>query len=72
MNKYGRAAAKGAELVLMGFTILSPDGTRRDYYEPEAVFDAATLGAASFSVPKRLQSCCMRLSARQHASGFFS
>ena len=40
------AASKGAELVLMGFTILSPDGTRRDYYEPEAVFDAATLGAA--------------------------
>ncbi len=40
------AAAKGAELVLMGFAILSPDGARRDYYEPEAVFDASTLGAA--------------------------
>ena len=40
------AAAKGAELVLMGFTILSPDGARRDYFEPEAVFDASTLGAA--------------------------
>jgi len=40
------AAAKGAELVLMGFVILSPDGTRRDYCEPEAMLDASTLGAA--------------------------
>lgn len=40
------AAEKGAELVLMGFTILSPDGSRRDYFEPEAMLDATTLGAA--------------------------
>lgn len=40
------AAARGAELVLMGFTILSHDGARRDYYEPEAMFDASTLGEA--------------------------
>ena len=40
------AAEKGAELVLMGFTILSPDGSHRDYYEPEAIFDSSTLGEA--------------------------
>lgn len=40
------AAEKGAELVLMGFTILGFDGTRRDYYEPETLLDANTLGAA--------------------------
>lgn len=40
------AAAKGAELVLMGFTIENPDGTTRDYFEPEAVYDGDSLGEA--------------------------
>lgn len=39
-------AERGAELVIMGFTIANPDGTHRDYFEPEAVLDAATLGEA--------------------------
>lgn len=40
------AAEKGAELVLMGFTITNPDGSRRDYFEREAVYDADSLGEA--------------------------
>lgn len=40
------AAQDGAELVLMGFSILSPDGSRRDYSEPAAVLGADSLGAA--------------------------
>lgn len=40
------AAEKGAELVLMGFTILNPDGSRRDYYEREELLTAVTLGDA--------------------------
>lgn len=41
-----KGAARGAELVIMGFTITNPDGTRRDYFEPEAVLDGETLGEA--------------------------
>ena len=40
------AAADGAELVIFGFTILSADGSRRDYFEPECRLDEATLGQA--------------------------
>ena len=40
------AAQDGAELVLMGFSILSPDGSRRDYSEPAEVLGADSLGAA--------------------------
>jgi len=39
-------AAEGFELVMFGFTIHSADGSRRDYFEPEAEFDADNLGAA--------------------------
>lgn len=40
------AAERGAELVLMGFTILNPDGSKRDYFEAEAMLDETTLGEA--------------------------
>lgn len=40
------AADNKAELVLMGFTIENPDGSRRDYFEPQAVYDEASLGDA--------------------------
>lgn len=40
------AAAQQAELVLMGFTIENPDGSRRDYFEPRAVYDSSTIGDA--------------------------
>lgn len=39
-------AAGGAELVLMGFTILDDRGAAQNYCEPEALYDAGTLGAA--------------------------
>ncbi len=39
-------AADGAELVLTGFTIRDEAGAARDYCEPEALYDADTLGAA--------------------------
>lgn len=45
--EYAAAAAeKGAEFVMMGFTIKNPDATERDYYEPEQHLDASTLGEA--------------------------
>lgn len=40
------AARKGAELVMFGFTILSADGGRRDYFEDELWLDKGTLGQA--------------------------
>ena len=33
------AADNKAELVLMGFTNENPDGSRRDYFEPQAVYE---------------------------------
>lgn len=44
--EYALSAADEAELVLMGFTIENPDGSRRDYFEPQTVYDASTLGDA--------------------------
>ena len=40
------AAEKGADFVMFGFTILNPDGTKRDYFEAEGFYDEANLGAA--------------------------
>lgn len=40
------AAEKGAEFVMMGFTIKNPDATERDYFEPEQYLDSANLGDA--------------------------
>lgn len=40
------AAEKGAEFVMMGFTIKNPDATERDYYEPERYLDSSNLGEA--------------------------
>lgn len=40
------AGEEGAELVMFGFTILSADGSRRDYFEPECRLDESTLGQA--------------------------
>lgn len=40
------AAEKGAEFVMMGFTIKNPDATERDYFEPEQYLDGANLGEA--------------------------
>jgi len=40
------AGEKGAELVMFGFTILSADGSRRDYFEPELWLSPDTLGQA--------------------------
>ena len=39
------AAASGAELVLGGFTIVNPDGTRNDYREPSRSLTSAELGS---------------------------
>ena len=39
-------AAEGADLVLMGFTIVSADGSRRDYCEPEQSLTPDNLGGA--------------------------
>lgn len=43
---YAVEHADGADLVLMGFTIRQPDGSRVAYAEPEAVYTPETLGAA--------------------------
>ncbi|MGI5977653.1 MAG: glycosyltransferase family 2 protein [Candidatus Limivicinus sp.] len=40
------AAEKGAEFVMMGFTIINPDGSRRDYNEHEEYLDESSLGDA--------------------------
>lgn len=39
-------ASQGAELVIFGFTILSADGSRRDYFEPEKHLGPDMLGEA--------------------------
>lgn len=39
-----RAAEKGAELVLFGFTIVAADGSRREYSEPEQFIPREALG----------------------------
>lgn len=44
--EYALADAQGADLVFFGFTILNPDGSRRDYCEPEQRLDRDDLGAA--------------------------
>lgn len=40
------AAEKGAELVMMGFTIKNADGSSRDYFEPEQWIEPSGLGEA--------------------------
>lgn len=40
------ATEKGAEFVMMGFTIKNPDATERDYFEPEQYLDSSALGDA--------------------------
>lgn len=40
------AARKGAELVMMGFSIENPDGSRRDYFEDEQWLNPEVLGEA--------------------------
>ena len=40
------AAEKGADFVMFGFTICNSDGTKRDYFENEGLYDEAALGAA--------------------------
>ena len=40
------AAQKGAEFVMMGFTIKNPDSTERDYFEAEQYLDSASIGEA--------------------------
>ena len=40
------AAEKGAEFVMLGFTIKNPDATERDYFEPEQYLDSSNLGEA--------------------------
>ena len=40
------AARKGAELVMMGFSIENPDGSRRDYFEKEQWIGPEQLGEA--------------------------
>lgn len=40
------AAEKGAQLVLLGFTIVNPDGSERQYFENEEYFTPDTIGNA--------------------------
>ena len=44
--EYALEKGGGADLVLMGFSILGPDGSRADYCEPEQRLTPETLGAA--------------------------
>ena len=43
--EYAIENAQGADLTLMGFSILNPDGSRADYCEPEMHLDAESIGA---------------------------
>ena len=46
-NRAGQSFGdRAADLVLLGFTILNPDGTKNDYFEPDALYTPDTLGAA--------------------------
>ena len=38
------AAESGSDLVFFGFTIVNPDGTRNDYFEPDAVLPSGEIG----------------------------
>lgn len=44
--EYALSRGGGADLVLMGFSILGPDGSRSDYCEPEQLLTPETLGPA--------------------------
>lgn len=44
--EYALAGAQGADLVFFGFTIVNPDGSRRNYTEPEEFLTRENLGAA--------------------------
>ena len=43
--EYAIENAQGADLALLGFSILNPDGSRADYCEPEMHLDADSIGA---------------------------
>ena len=43
---YALERSEGAELTLFGYSILRPDGSTRDYSEPEELLDRAGLGQA--------------------------
>ena len=44
--EYAMAGAQGADLVFFGFTIVNPDGSCRDYCEPEQLLARSDLGTA--------------------------
>ena len=44
--EYALTGAEGAELVLFGYSIQRPDGSLRDYCEPEQLLDRPALGQA--------------------------
>lgn len=44
--EYALTGAQGADLVFFGFTIVNPDGSRRNYAEPEEFLTRENLGAA--------------------------
>jgi len=46
------AAENGADLVLMGFTIVNPNGTTNDYCEPDALYGPESIGQAFASLYK--------------------
>lgn len=45
-EKAVKAADTGAEIVFLGFTIVNPDGSRNDYFEPDAEYTPDTVGSA--------------------------
>lgn len=42
--EYALGGSHGADLVIFGFSIINPDGSRRDYCEPESLLDREALG----------------------------
>ena len=44
--EYAIQNAQDADFVIMGFSILNPDGSRADYFEPAALYTPETLGPA--------------------------
>ena len=46
LEKALAAAESGSDMVLFGFTIINPDGSRNDYFEPDGVYTSNNLGTA--------------------------
>lgn len=44
--EYALVGAQGADMVFFGFTIINPDGSHRDYCEPDQLLNQRELGAA--------------------------